>query len=65
MSLNELEAAVTELPPAELQAFAQWFEEYLAVCWDRRIEDDITAGRLDDIARLADSEFEAGRCQPL
>jgi hypothetical protein len=65
MSLNELESAVTQLPSEELAAFANWFEEYKADAWDRRIEADIRAGRLDDAGRRADADFEAGRCTPL
>lgn len=65
MSLQELEAAVSQLPADELTAFAQWFEEYLADAWDRRIEADIKAGRLDEAGRRADADFEAGRCTPL
>jgi hypothetical protein len=65
VSLHELETAVTQLPAEELTAFAQWFEEYLADAWDRRIEADIQAGRLDEAGRRADADFEAGRCKPL
>ena len=65
MSLQELEAAVIKLPEDELTAFARWFEEYLADAWDRRIDADIRAGRLDDAGRRADIDFEAGRCDPL
>lgn len=65
MSLQELEAAVIQLPADELNVFAQWFEEYLAGIWDRRIESDIKAGRLDDAGRRADADFDAGRCKPL
>jgi hypothetical protein len=65
MSLHELESAVNQLPPEELTAFAQWFEEYLADAWDRRIEVDIKAGRLDEAGRRADAEFEGGRRKPL
>jgi len=65
MSLPELEAAVAQLSAAELTAFARWFEEHLADAWDRRIEADIRAGRLDEAGRRADADFEAGRCQPL
>ncbi len=64
MSLDELESAVTALPAEELAAFARWFEEYLADAWDRRIEADIRAGRLDEAGRRADADFEAGRCEP-
>lgn len=65
MSLKELETAVTRLPEADLAAFARWFEEYLADAWDRRIEADVAAGRLDEAGRRADADFEAGRCGPL
>jgi hypothetical protein len=65
VSLQELETAITQLPEGELTAFAQWFEEYLADVWDRRIEADIKAGRLDEVGRKADADFEAGRCKPL
>ena len=65
MSLQELESAVMRLPPTELATFAQWFEEYLADAWDRRIEADIREGRLDEAGRRADADFEAGRCKPL
>ena len=65
MSLQELEAAVAVLPPTELEAFTQWFEEYLADAWDRRIEEDVAAGRLEEAGRQADAEFLAGRCERL
>jgi hypothetical protein len=65
MSVNELESAVSALSRDELDAFARWFDEYLADQWDRRIEHDIVAGKLDAAAQKADEEFEAGRCTPL
>jgi hypothetical protein len=65
VSLNELETAVTKLAAEDLTAFARWFEEYLADAWDRRIEADTQAGRLDEAGRRADVDFEAGRCKPL
>ncbi|HVA49947.1 MAG TPA: hypothetical protein VNH11_26510 [Pirellulales bacterium] len=65
MSLQELEAAVSQLPTDELSAFARWFKEYLADAWDRRIEADIEAGRLDEVGCRADADFDAGRCTPL
>jgi hypothetical protein len=65
VSLQELETAISELPDRELTAFAQWFEEYLADSWDRRIEADIQAGCLDEAGRRAEADFDAGRCKPL
>ncbi len=65
MSLQELEARITQLPPAELEEFSKWFEEFLADEWDRKIEADIEAGRLDAAGQQADEDFVAGRCTPL
>lgn len=65
VSLEELETAVADLPGDELVQFARWFEDYLADAWDRRIEEDIGAGRLDKGGQEADADFDAGRCKPL
>jgi hypothetical protein len=65
MTVQELQMSVAQLPPQELEAFSRWFEEYLADAWDRRIEADIKAGKLDKAGRQADADFEAGRCTPL
>jgi hypothetical protein len=65
MSLNELETAVAQLPAEELSQFAKWFAEYMADEWDRQIDADILAGRLDEAGRQADADFETGRCKPL
>lgn len=65
MSVEELQTAVSDLPAEELERFSQWFEEYLAEQWDRKIEADILTGRLDAAGRRADEDFEAGRCTPM
>jgi hypothetical protein len=65
MSLKELEQAVAGLSRGDLDAFSQWFEEFIADAWDRQIEADAAAGRLDAAAKQADDDFEAGRCTPL
>jgi hypothetical protein len=65
MSLQELEKAVAGLSERDLSTFSQWFEEFLADAWDRQIEADAKAGRLDAAAKQADDDFEAGRCTPL
>ena len=65
MSLQELEQAVTQLPRSDFEAFTRWFEEYLSDEWDRQIERDVTAGRLDAAGKQADEDCKAGRCTPL
>jgi hypothetical protein len=65
MSVEELESVVSGLPVADLARFSQWFEEFLANQWDRQIEADMQAGRLDTVLKRADEHYEAGRCTPL
>jgi len=64
MSVEELEVVVSHLSPDDLARFADWFEEYLANQWDRQIEADILAGRLEKAGKRADDDLEAGRCTP-
>lgn len=62
MSIEELEVVVSRLSPEELARFSEWFDEFLAEQWDRQIEADVSAGRLDAAGKRADDDFEAGRC---
>jgi hypothetical protein len=65
MGVEEIETAVSKLSPPELTRFITWFEEFAADEWDRQIEADIRAGRLDAAGKRADEQFEAGNCTPL
>ena len=65
MSVIELEKAIANLSAEELARFAGWFEEYMADQWDRQIEQDAVAGRLDQILRKVDKDIDAGRSTPL
>jgi len=65
MSVDEIESAISRLSAAELKRFTKWFEEFAADEWDRQIEADIRAGRLDAAGKRADEQFEAGNCTPV
>jgi hypothetical protein len=65
MSVEDLESAISRLSAEELARFSAWFEDFMADRWDRQIEADINAGRLDGAGKRADEDFEAGRCTPL
>lgn len=65
MSVEELESVISGLSAAELTRFSKWFEEFMAEQWDRQIEQDMLAGRLDAALKRADDHYEAGRCTPL
>jgi hypothetical protein len=61
-SIKEIEEAVLRLSAAELAAFRAWFTEFDAAAWDRQIEDDVAAGRLDALADEAIEDLRTGRC---
>jgi len=65
MSVEELELAVKKLPQPDYACFAAWFAEYQAEQWDRQIEDDLRAGRLDAVIKNARDDIAAGRSKPL
>lgn len=65
MTIQELELAVKTLASDDFHAFARWFDEYRADEWDRKIEEDIPSGKLDEEGVRADKDFEAGRCTSL
>jgi hypothetical protein len=63
--LEQIEKSVAELSEAELKAFADWFAELQADRWDRQIEADAKAGKLDRLVEEALAEVRAGRVRPL
>ena len=65
MSVQEIEEKIGRLSECDLVAFAKWFEEFMADQWDRQIEADALAGKLDAAAARADEQFEAGLCTAL
>jgi len=65
MSVEELELVVSRLAADELALFSQWFDEFRAQKWDRQIEADILAGKLDPAGQRADDDFDSGRCTSL
>ena len=64
-TVQEIERAVSDLSPEELSRFRAWFLEFDARVWDREIEEDVAAGRLDALAEEALSDLRAGRTRPL
>jgi hypothetical protein len=53
------------LPKKDLARFRKWFVEYDAAAWDRQLESDAAAGKLDASAREALREHKAGRTASL
>lgn len=65
LSLKRLEAEVASLPDKELRKFGQWFAKYEAERWDRALQADVSAGKLDHLADEALAQFASGKCKPL
>ena len=63
--MKEIEDAISKLPAPELAEFREWFAEFDAAAWDRQIEDDVAAGRLDALAEEALRDLREGRCTDL
>jgi len=60
-SIQYLEEQVKQLNPIERQKFREWFLEWDADDWDRQIEQDAQAGKLDAFAAEALAEYNAGK----
>lgn len=63
--VQKLEREIQQLSPSELVAFREWFRAYDSEEWDRQIEQDVRAGRLDKLADEALSEHRAGKTREL
>ena len=61
MSIEDLEKAIAGLPPDQYAEFRTWFDAFDADRFDRKIERDARAGKLD---RLADQAIEELRKDP-
>lgn len=63
--VEQIEAELAKLTPAEARQVAKWLEEFLADEWDRQIEEDAQAGKLDRFIEEALAEHRQGKTTPL
>jgi hypothetical protein len=61
----EIEKALQSLPVKDARQVAGWLQQYLDEAWDKQIDGDIAAGRLDKLWEKAKSDIAAGRVKPL
>jgi hypothetical protein len=64
-TVKEIEQAVEQLTQDQLAEFRAWYEKFDAAAWDRQIEEDIAAGKLDALAEAAIADHKAGRTKQL
>jgi len=65
MTLHDIENGVAGLTSTELAQFRTWYADFDAEAWDRQIEQDIQAGKLDTLASAAIRAHQQGKTQEL
>lgn len=63
--VEELQREIDELPEAEFWSLTDRLIERRNELWDRQIEEDAAAGRLDCLWAQAEREIEAGESETL
>ncbi|MEG3908750.1 hypothetical protein QUB37_10740 [Microcoleus sp. AT3-A2] len=61
LTIEQIEAAILDLPPDKFHQLLEWFLELDYRRWDDQLEQDIAGGKLEDLAQEAIADFEAGR----
>jgi hypothetical protein len=61
VSLSEIKTAVRQLPPKELAELAAFILEHDNVEWDKQMDRDAEAGKLDFLFEEAERERAAGK----
>ena len=56
--VKAIEDAVQSLPPSALAEFRHWFTEFDAAAWDRQIDSDAVAGKLDALLAEAEQDYK-------
>ncbi|HEX4139755.1 MAG TPA: hypothetical protein VHY09_05365, partial [Candidatus Methylacidiphilales bacterium] len=64
-TVDEIEAAINNLPPQDFARVRDWLLERDNRLWDKQIEEDAAAGRLDSLVVEIERDIEAGRTRPL
>ena len=63
--VEELERKIQKLDHSELAAFRRWFRKYDSDEWDRQIEEDVRAGKLDKLAEKSITAHNKGMSKEL
>jgi hypothetical protein len=63
--IERLEQEIRALTDDEFAQLRRWIIEYDAEAWDREIEADVKAGKLDHLAEEALRDYAEGRTKKL
>jgi len=64
-TVAEIEAAINQLHPEDFAQLRDWLLERDNLLWDKQIEEDAAAGRLDHLVKEVESDIAAGRVKLL
>ena len=64
-TVDEIEAAISNLPPQDVARLRDWLLERDNLRWDKQIEEDAASGRLDHLIKEIESVIASGRTKPL
>jgi hypothetical protein len=64
-TVKEIERAVLQISQEELATFREWFEEFNAQEWDKQIEADVQAGKLNKLIEKAREDYRTGNYREL
>ena len=65
MTIAEIKNAVQKLSIDEQKELFEWVDELRENQWDKQIEKDLEAGKLDHLIAEAKKEFKEGKCQKI
>jgi hypothetical protein len=58
MKVEEIEAAIAQLPRQDLAELVSWLHDHTAQIWDKQIDEDLRAGRLDSLLAEVDDDYD-------
>jgi hypothetical protein len=56
--VEEIEAAINDLPPEDFRRIAIWFRERDQLLWDQQLDNDASTGRLDFLFEEIETESQ-------
>ena len=64
-AVEKIELLIKSLSPEELAQFREWFADFDAQIWDRQIQTDTAAGKLDRLIDESMADHRANKSRPL
>jgi hypothetical protein len=63
--IDKIKQAILALQPKELAAFRKWFRQFDSDMWDHQIEEDLKAGKLDQLGNSVLKAHKEGKSSEL